>query len=354
MNKIQYNKYYDNVLYESYWRRLYDENKTDSITCLYSEIQIKLIELSKKFNLSVYYIECSPKTSYKVSFISTDYVDIKCEDVKTIKSLLSKDFYFLYSEQLFEMIIKVPILNKNNNYYYDLILVIDSNFDINKFYIYKFNIINIKNIIKIESKNISFDFVKNIISKRTLFNNWAPLFDNDRYKFDEMSDLYYIKHYCGGDESKYDITEKLNISSFFLYKTWNQNLYVKNLSKLLDMKVWSFDRIYIKEINSKGCCISYISKYDTTFSFITNFAELVGCITAQVKKNTNNDINIELKNNTCTYSCLIDNQDNHMIGYDSFDRKLVKTGFVDTEKLEIIHENEIFEGLLKKDIDYFK
>ena len=346
MNYKQHNNKYKDVIYENCYRRLYDERFTSSFDAFYSETQIKLIEFIEKYNFKVFYITCTPKTKFQIKFVKPHEVDVDNIEVQTIKNLLSDDIYYLYENQLFEVLYTIPKLNNKNNYYFDIILVANNFFDLSKVYNYNFNLININSINTVGINNLSFEFIENTFNKKANFNNWAPFLDKDFYKWEKMSYDFYLKNYCDNNYDNYDFRKHFNISSYFNEKNFNQNLYAKSCFKLLDMGIWTLDREHIIELNEFGSCVSYIHKYNMNPTFITNFAELVGgCISVKAN-NIQNEF--ELKSESCTYCSLLDNFSDQNIILGEFDKKVIKTGFIDIENLEKIHEKDIWEGQLKK------
>ena len=335
----QYNDKYINIIYEGKPRRLYNELTTNSYTALFSETQINLINLAEKFNFKVFYFKCSSKTNYKISFEKLNYANIKDQNVQIIKKLLCDDLYYLYENCLYEVLFTIPKLNDKNNYYFDMLLVVNENFKINDVFYYNFNLINVIGINEIQKKNITYDWVESVFNSRVIFNDNLPDLENDYFIHNKIDLPYdeYVKFYKNGSDD-FDFQEYMNVSSFIFYTNLNQNEYVKFRFNLLDMQIWSFDRIYVKEKNAFGFCCSYTEEYKIDSVFLTNFAELVGAVS--VKKNEKDLIVFE--NDTCTYCSLSDNFNDQCIIDGNLNKESVKTGFANLENLEIKETWEMF------------
>ena len=343
----QYNDKYKNIIYNGYPRRWYDETTTDSLEALYSETQIKIIELVEKFNFKIFYISCSAKTFYEINYLDLDlnFIDLNSNDAQTVKNLLGDDMYYLYEHEIFEVLYKIPYLNKKNNYYYNMLILTKNNSFLNKIYNHNFNLINIESVTNINVDQITFIFIQNLFKDKFNFMNIIPSQDKDFYKWEDMTQEYYFKNYCNSDTTKFNTQEYLNVSSYISNKTFNQNLYAKSFFKFLDMNIISWDRHYIIELNDEGSCVSFINIYDMNSSFVTNWAELAGITSVS----TNNNC-FDIKKENCTYSCLLDNTLDQNICMMGFDRRMVKTGLMDINNLEIYHKNDIWEGMLKKNV----
>lgn len=180
----QYNDKYKNIIYNGYPRRWYDETTTDSLEALYSETQIKIIELVEKFNFKIFYISCSAKTFYEINYLDLDlnFIDLNSNDAQTVKNLLGDDMYYLYEHEIFEVLYKIPYLNKKNNYYYNMLILTKNNSFLNKIYNHNFNLINIESVTNINVDQITFIFIQNLFKDKFNFMNIIPSQDKDFYK----------------------------------------------------------------------------------------------------------------------------------------------------------------------------
>lgn len=342
-NNKQYNNYYTNVIYENKQWRLYDENTTDSYTALYSETQIKLIKLIEKYNFKVFYFNCAPKNSLKIKFKKLEHADLNSNEVMLIKKMLSDDLYYLYKNQFFEVKYTLPKINNSNNYYFDMILVVNGSFNLNLLYEHNFNLIKINSVQQIIKENITYEWVEKKFNSRQIFHNSYPSSDKNYIKnyYDlrgvNLSCENYIKNNNIKD-NRYDWDEYQNASSFHFYLNFNQNWYVKNCFMLLDMQIWSFDTQYVKIKNNFGYLIRCLEKYEINSAFLTNFIELAGGVSVGVDA----EKNVKIKKEYYTYCSLADNFDDQHIMEGSLDKIAVQTGFTDLNNLEIKKQEEMY------------
>lgn len=339
----QFNEHYKNIIYENKNWRLYDENTTDSYTALYSETQIKLIELIEKHDFKVFYFNCMPKTELKINFKKSEWVDLDDNNVMLVKKMLSEDLYYLYKNQLFEVIYTFPKLNNKNYYYFDMLIIVNKNFDLNFLYNYNFNLISINSVQQIPKENIIYEWVEKKFNNRQIFHNNSPHHDEsyinnyyDLYKVDLSYENFVKNNNIKNDKWEWD--EYKNASSLHFYKNFNQNLYVKNCFMLLDMQIWSFDKQYVKINNDFGYFITDWERYDINSGFVTNFIELAGGSYVNIDA----EKNIEIKKEYYTYCSLRDNFDDQYIMEGSLDKKAVQTGFIDTDSLVFKEEEEMY------------
>ena len=333
----QYNDKYKNVWYEGKSWRLYNENTTTSLDALYSEIQIKLIELVEKYNFKIFYFTCQPATFNKLNVDSNGFIDLETENVKKIKENQSKDFYFLYKNQICEVFYSFLKLDKNKNYYFDFMVVVNDNFKLNDLYLHKFKTVKIINVSEINLKDITFDFIQSIYKKRIFtVNNCAPINDKNFYNLNELEYDYkdFSNNYKNGSMD-FDYEEYANYNSFYFYSKYNQDLYAKNLFKLLSSQIWSLDSYFYKEKNKYGLRLTYKEKYDLNSSFLTNFAELVGCINVELK----ND-NVILNHEYYSYSCLSDNISDQSLILTSFNIEYLQNKKINFNNLKIENKYE--------------
>lgn len=331
----QYNNKYKNVFYENKNWRLYDENCTNSYDSLFSETQIKLIELIETFNFKIFYFTCKPATENKL-IINDGYIDLTGNDIKKIKSNQSEDFFYFYKNQICEVFYSFLKLD-NNNYYFDFMLVVNQNFDLNSVYNYNFKSIKIESIKEIHLNEISFEWVQSIFEKRVVtYNNCVPIQDKDYY---DLSSLEYgYENYAKDFKNNlmdFEHDEYLNFDSFLYYKKFDQNKYATKVFKLLSSHIWSLDYRFYKEKNKYGYRIEYKETFDLNSPFLTNFAELVGCFSLTFN---NNEVNTNKKH--YTYCCLLDNLMDQGITLNGFNIEYLKNKPINFDNLKIINKYE--------------
>ena len=299
----QYNDKYKNVFYENKNWRLYDETTTTSLDALYSETQIKLIELIEKYNFKIFYFTCKPATNYKL-IINNQSIDLETEDVKNIKMLQTEDLFYIYKNRLCEVFYSFLKLDEENNYYFDFMLVVNNKFELNNIYNHKFKTFKIISVKEILYQELTFEFIQSIYEKRVITdNNCAPIHDKEYYDLNKIMYKFedYVKNYKN-NSLDFDHQEYINFNSFYFYKRFDQKKYAKNCFKLLCSQIWSIDQIFYKEENNYGYRITYKEKYDLNPSFLTNFAELINCYSIDLKNNDK-----KIKKEFYTYSSLSDN-----------------------------------------------
>lgn len=192
-------------------------------------------------NFKVFYVKCKPKHSIPISFISPEHINLEDKNVMLVKELLSKDLYFLYENQLFEIMCSIPKVENNNLYYFNMLLTVNKDFDLNKLYNYNFNLIDIKNINNIDIDDITYEWFEKIFTNRNIFNNCMPFQDEgfnknyNLYKID-LSEQEYLKKYNINPQNL-DSDHYNCVSSIIYYSNFNQNKYVKNCFMLLDMQI---------------------------------------------------------------------------------------------------------------------
>ena len=332
----QFNNKYKNVFYENNNRRFYDENTTNSFDALYSETQIKFIELIEKYNFKIFYFTNKPATKNKL-IIKNNCIDLSGNDVKQIKINQSADFFYIYKNKICEVFYSFLKLDINNNYYFDFIIVVNKNFDLNSLHNYNFKSIKIVNVEEIFLEKITFNWVKSIFEKRAItLNNCVPIQDKNFYNLNKLN--YGVENYIRNiknNADNFDDEEYANFNSFFFYKQFNQHKYAKKLFSLLSSQIWSLDRHLYKEKNKHGFRISYNEIYNINSSFLTNFAELVNCFSAEINNN-----NFLLNKEHYTYCCLSDNTMDQGIILISFNLEYLKNKKIDFDNLKIIDKYE--------------
>lgn len=335
----QYNNKYKNVFYENKNLRLYDENCTNSYDSLFSETQIKLIELIETFNFKIFYFTCKPATENKL-IINDGYIDLMGNDIKKIKSNQSEDFFYFYKNKICEVFYSFVKLDDNNNYYFDFMLVVNQNFDLNSVYNYNFKSIKIKSIKEVYLNEISFEWVQYIFEKRVVtYNNSTPIPNESHYNLSNLN--YGLKNYENNikmGSSNFDYEEYTNFNSFYYYKQFDQNRSVIELFSLLSSQIWSMDRFFYKEKNKYGLRISYYELYNLNSPFLTNFAELAGGFSVNFNNNGDNKINFNKMD--YTYCSLSDNTIDQGIILISYSPIYLNNKKIDFDNLEIINKNE--------------
>ena len=93
-------------------------------------------------NLKIYYITSSPKHSidyteecfeFFKNYKTTRVYSYMPDNLKKLRELQSDDLIYFYDNLLFESLHTISKI-KNNKYYYDMLIVVKSDFDLTNFY----------------------------------------------------------------------------------------------------------------------------------------------------------------------------------------------------------------------------
>jgi len=236
---------YDDKLY-----RVYDSKIHSSEDIFWNEISFFLKDLVKK-NLKLFLIS----TTYKQNnnFLKEDLEFFKnhwryCDDrpeltcnLKKLRDLQSQDLLYFYDNLVCEMFC---ILSKitNNNYHYDLLIAVKSDFNMNSFYKFQFNLIEVVSVNQIYEKDINYDYMKILFDFDKLKDyNFSHCIDKNYDEYMKKVDLIFknSKEYEEYEnfEKNHDIPSRLDEK---LYKQYLLLLNNKSgvLSEILDQRVY--------------------------------------------------------------------------------------------------------------------
>lgn len=325
----QYNNKYSNVFYKDKWWHLYNENTTNSLDALYSETQIKWVELIQKCNCKIFYFTCSPKTKDKIFYNSDNNLDVNHPEVISIQNNQCEDLMYFYKNQLFEVIYTFPIINSNNNYHFNFVLIVKNDFNLNNVLKKSFNLININIFKEILISDINFDLISFLFEQRTCLEDYKNFLTKRNYDFSQnnISEKNFFK-ICT-NKFEYDREEHLCINSQYFKHTFNQHLYVLDCFRFLSSQIWSFDRVYYKEYYKNNSMFMYMynETYNINSLFLTNYAEIMGIAAVSFDENSfNNKISISYPN--YTYCSLSENFHDQDIMDGSLSKKIDKYGFL--------------------------
>lgn len=284
--------------------RLHNEDKCGGEHTFPVEMYF-LFQNAFKFNYNIYYLSCTPNhnitiSEFDLNFLKTsitideDYKikqHIFSDDTLKIKNLQYKDLLCLYDISInsgkINAISTTPSL-KNNLYCFDIFIITNNDFELNKLLDLKFNIIKINSVIQYYENTLNIE----------LFQN----------KYDLLN-LQFKDYLIPYDELKktrpYDIfslPEKIELDNFYkkilFFENKNPNTDSKHFDKHLKFleeklskkKDELFNIELYKKLNmSKLCMHFYIFNknimHDTIF--FTNFNQLVSGI---LIKSENNEI----------------------------------------------------------------
>lgn len=160
---------HQNVVINNKKWRLYDHNKYGCEHIFQNEMG-QFFEYMVNQDLKIFYVKCSPKHDIKYTDECFYFFKIKRnnsndatmpENLKKLRELQCSDLMYFYKNLILE---SFHIFSKieNDKYFYDIIIIVKNNFDINKFYKINFNIITIETITPIFYQNITYNYMQKI------------------------------------------------------------------------------------------------------------------------------------------------------------------------------------------------
>lgn len=151
---------------------MYDSEFHSSEHIFLNEINFFLKNLLEK-NLKLFFINTTYKNNNNISkeelnffkkLINYDYDDRPEPSInlKKLRDLQSQDLLYFYDNLLCEMFCIFSEIT-NNNYHYNLLIAVKSDFDLSSIYKNKFNLIEIVSINQIFEKDINYNYINNFI-----------------------------------------------------------------------------------------------------------------------------------------------------------------------------------------------
>jgi hypothetical protein len=152
--------------------RVYNE-KISSYDMFFSEIALHLSN-HIGLNYKIYYLNCKSKHDFSLNDCELKYLYTEdtrrneslyyyfSENIKKIKYFQRSDLFFLTSLKNLDLLILIPKLDENNKYYFNLILGIKSEFDINQFYNINFQSIILNSVIELNNFNLCENYMSKI------------------------------------------------------------------------------------------------------------------------------------------------------------------------------------------------
>lgn len=125
--------------------RIYTQGEVGIEEIFYSEINIHFYD-HLNFGAKIYYLQCNSKHKFSLNQNELEYLytlDKRYEEdlfyvfsdnIKNIKYFQKLDLFFITNLKYLYFICLIPKLDKNNKYYFDLIIAVKPEFDINQFY----------------------------------------------------------------------------------------------------------------------------------------------------------------------------------------------------------------------------
>ena len=182
-NSIQKNWIHKNIIIKGENKRAYDINLHSSEQMFHNEIGM-FFEYMVDQNLKAYYITCSPKHDILYDKECVDFFKnlnyfknilrlpenvVIPQNVQKLRELQSNDLMYFYDNLILEFFFIISKI-KNKKYYYDMVIFIKQDFDVNDFLKINFNIINIEFIKHVFFENITYNYMQQIFNFTELSN----------------------------------------------------------------------------------------------------------------------------------------------------------------------------------------
>lgn len=144
-------------------------------------------------------------------------------NIKKIKQFQCEDLLYFYDNLIFELFYVLPTFN-NNQYCFNLIVVVKNNFDLENFMKINFNIFKIKSVNKINISDLNFNFIKNLL-ELSQYSFFKIIEEEDRSVVYE----YWYDHYIDTSIYKdYKNSFELEKNGFKFSKKYLEELYNKS------------------------------------------------------------------------------------------------------------------------------
>lgn len=172
-------------------RRVYDSEKGGVFEFTYSEIVVNF-EQYINIGTKIFYLVGSSKHTFSLSDSDINYLYtiglrwyeplkfVFSKNVELIKVLQKSDLFLLTFLKNCEFVYLLPRLDNKNKFYFNLVLGVKPDFDINQFYNWNLKSINITNVIEVTDFNLNYDFIKKIFD-----------FENCKFRDNSFSEEEY-------------------------------------------------------------------------------------------------------------------------------------------------------------------
>lgn len=178
-------------------KRIYDSDKGGVFEFTYSEICVNF-EQYMGIGTKIFYLKGCSKHNFslnknELNYLYTHSLRLKeplnfvfSKNIEIIKKTQRSDLFLLTNLKNCEFVYLLPRLDNKNKFYFDLVLGVKSNFDINQFYSWVLKSISIVNVTEINNFNLDYNCIKNI-------------FDFEKCKFRDNSncneEYYFLKFF---------------------------------------------------------------------------------------------------------------------------------------------------------------
>lgn len=179
----------DNEIY-----RAYDNSINTTEQVFINELGFFFKKLLIEHDLELYYIYNEPK--HKIAFSNDDlnfFKDVKIfqknlnipKNVEIVRNMQYEDLLNFYNNYIFNGVEVFFVISKmaGNFYYYDLVLAVKKNFNLEGFFKKNFNLIKLKNLNRILLRDINFNYVQNLFNFEELKSYSFKEVREDSYQF---------------------------------------------------------------------------------------------------------------------------------------------------------------------------
>ena len=238
-------------------RRIYDSDKGGVFEFTYSEICVNF-EQYMSIGTKIFYLKGGTKHNFSLNKSELDYLYtynlrskeplnfVFSKNIEIIKKTQRSDLFLLTNLKNCEFVYLLPRLDDKNKFYFDLVLGVTSNFDINQFYSWVLKSINIVNVTEINNFNLDYNYVKNI-------------FDFEKCKFRDNGNCkeeYYFLEFFINNKTRIKNWNDANVEK--IVKRWN---YKFDFKKITNHCYWYNDKI----VQSADSIFFIDYKWDTSF-----------------------------------------------------------------------------------------
>lgn len=156
-------------------KRIYDSTKGGVFEFTYNEICVNFKQYMN-LDTKIFYLKGNSKHSFSLNSSELNYlctinlrwfeplIFVFSENIKILKKAQRSDLFLLTNLKDCEFVYLLPRLDVQNKFYFDLVLGVKPCFDINQFYKWNLQSINIINVIEINDFNLDYYFIKKIFN----------------------------------------------------------------------------------------------------------------------------------------------------------------------------------------------
>lgn len=153
-------------------KRVYSET-ISSYDIYYAEFYTQLLD-HISWGYKIYFLKCKSKHNFFLNHEDLKYLNTQdarvneplyycfSKNIENIKYYQRSDLFFLTSLKNLGLLVLIPKLDKNNKYYFNLIIGVKAEFDVSQLNKWGFKSIIIDSCIELNNFNLNIDFLKKI------------------------------------------------------------------------------------------------------------------------------------------------------------------------------------------------